>query len=100
MSFGVAAIIGMAALPAWGEWSAAYKADFLRQCESGCERNTQVPPDQKLRCRAFCNCFVAEGEVVAGDSAALERELGAGKDTETVRRFKAIGPVCNQRVFE
>jgi hypothetical protein len=37
---------------------------------------------------------------VSSDSAALERDLGSGQDTEISRRFKAIGPICNERVFQ
>jgi hypothetical protein len=84
---------------AQAQWSFTQRDQFMNDCVPGCQNNPNVHPSRRGECRAFCECFVREAEVVGPDYAALERELGGAIETERVRRFKAIGPVCNQRVF-
>jgi hypothetical protein len=93
------AIVASGIGAAHAQWSSAQRTQFMNDCVPGCQNNPNVHPSRRDQCRAFCECFVREAEAINPDYAGLERELGGAIETENVRRFKAIGPVCNRRVF-
>jgi hypothetical protein len=92
------ALLGVVS-PAQAQWSNAQRSGFMRDCVPGCQNNPNVHPTRRAECPAFCQCFVDEAERLFPDYAGLEREIGGAIETENVQRFKAIGPVCNRRVF-
>ncbi|HJQ55954.1 MAG TPA: serine/threonine-protein kinase [Vineibacter sp.] len=81
------------------QWSTGQRAQFMNECVPGCQSSPKVHPSRRGECRAYCECFALEAEAINPNYAALERELGGGIETEIVRRFKAVAPMCNRRVF-
>ena len=93
------AVVWLGAGSAHAQWSTAQRTGFMNDCVPGCRNNPNVHPSRHGECPRFCQCFVDEASRQLPDYAALEREIGGAIETENVRRFKAIGPLCNQRIF-
>lgn len=93
------AIAGWGVTPAHAEWTNGQRTTFMNDCVPGCQNNPNVHPSRRGECTNFCRCFAQEAESLPVDYPTLERELAGAIETVNVRRFKAIGPTCNQRVF-
>ena len=85
---------------AFAQWSTDYRADFMRDCMVGCEENPRIHPSKRGLCGAYCQCFAQETEREFPVPSLLEAERERDPNSVMVQRFRSIGTVCNQRVFQ
>ncbi len=96
----VALLLGLA--PAQAQWSMSQRSKFMNDCIPGCERNPQVPPNQKAQCAVFCNCIANESEKVisSAELEEMEQEARAGRVHPKTQQFGLLAPPCNRQAFQ
>jgi hypothetical protein len=84
---------------AQAEWTPQQRTEFMSECLDACRKNPKVGPAHRPQCQSYCDCSLSETRKISSYYAALTREVMSKAKTENVRRFNAIGPICNKRAF-
>jgi hypothetical protein len=90
-----------AAVPAAAQWTQAQISEFTRECVQGCQQNPNVHETRKAECPTFCSCFTEEAQrrFSSAEYDTMNADAKTGRETDAIRQFRTIAPICNQRVF-
>jgi hypothetical protein len=83
------------------EWTPQQRSGFIGDCIDSCRENRKVHPSRRNECAAYCSCVMSEGEkfMTPADYDTLEALAKAEKTSPMLKRFEALYPVCQRRVF-
>lgn len=95
--------IGLTALamPVSAQWSEGQRKEFINDCLGACRKNPRVPEAQRPKCDDYCDCVRAEGEKFLNEAQfdQLMKDFAARKQTDELKRFVELTPLCNQKAF-